>query len=231
MDRFERLQRRLPGRLARVGYGREVYLVGNRRLSFALQPSPRNLFPGNYVIDEFPDAVRVRDWSGGGLFSRHAGQQFAQRRAMPRRPFLSAIELAVDAMSFCHCLIPYEKNTPPTNLRYSSASGQLSVFYPMRLVGVSAQPGLAVGFVLRVVPVEPDDSAFALEGQDVRGDAVQEPAVVADDDGASGEVLQRLFERAHRVHVQVVGGFVEQQRVRARFQRLRQMDPVAFAAG
>src|SRR6266508_3858510 len=61
----------------------------------------------------------------------------------------------------------------------------------MRLIGVSAQPGLAVGFVLRVVPVEPDDSAFALEGQDVRGDAVQEPAVVADDDGASGEVEPR----------------------------------------
>src|SRR5215813_5501288 len=114
MARYERLQRRLPGRLARVGYGREVCLVGNRRLSFALQPSPRYLFPGNDVIDEFPDAVRVRDGPGGGLFSRHAGKQFAQRRAMPRRPFLSVFELAVDAMGFCHCLIPYEKNTPPT---------------------------------------------------------------------------------------------------------------------
>src|SRR5262245_34161364 len=103
MARFERLQRRLPCRLARVVYGREIYLVGNRRLSFALQPSPCNLFPGNYVIDEFPDAVRVRDWFGGGLFSRHPVEQFAQRRAMPRLPFLSAFELAVDAMGFGHC--------------------------------------------------------------------------------------------------------------------------------
>src|SRR5262245_51668942 len=118
--------------------------------------------------------------------------------------------------------------TPP---HFSFVSGQLAVLYPMWLVGVSAQSGLAVGFILRVVPVEPDGSAFALECQDVRGDAVQEPAVVADDDGASGEVLQRLFERAHRVHVQVVGGLVEQKSVRARFQHLRQMDPVAFAAG
>src|SRR5215470_5108757 len=92
-----------------------------------------------------------------------------------------------------------EKIATPTKSKPApnSISGQLPVFYPMRLIGVSAQPGLAVGFVFRVIPVEPDGSAFALECQDVRGDAVQEPAVVADDDGASGEVLQRLFERAH----------------------------------
>src|SRR5215510_9357124 len=103
MAGFERLQRRLPGRLACVVYGWEVYLVGNRRLSFALQSSLRYLFPGNDVIDEFPDAVRVRDGSGGGLFSRHAGEQFAQTGPVPRLPFLSAFKLAVDAMGFGHC--------------------------------------------------------------------------------------------------------------------------------
>src|SRR5262245_14853163 len=99
------------------------------------------------------------------------------------------------------------KNTlqSKTALRYSSISGQLSVFNPMRLIGVSAQPRPAVGLVLRVVAVEPYDFALALEGQDVRCDAVQEPAVVADDDGGAREVLKRLFERAHRVHIQVVG--------------------------
>jgi hypothetical protein len=30
----------------------------------------------------------------------------------------------------------------------SSASGQLSIFYPMRLIGVSADPRPAIGFVL-----------------------------------------------------------------------------------
>src|SRR6266498_3622573 len=95
MARFERLQCRLPGRLARVGYGREVYLVRNRHLSFAFQPSPRYLFPGNDVIDEFPDAVCIRDGSGSGLFSRHAVERLAQRRAMPRLPLLSAFKLAV----------------------------------------------------------------------------------------------------------------------------------------
>src|SRR5215510_2711928 len=111
MARFERSQRRLPCRLARVGYWREVDLVGNRRLSFAFQSSPRYLFPGNDVIDEFPDAVRVRDWFGGGLFGRHAGEQFAQTGAVPSLPFLSAFELAVDAMGFGHCLILHGNNS------------------------------------------------------------------------------------------------------------------------
>src|SRR5262249_36488603 len=107
MARFERLQRRLPGRLARVGHGREIDFVGNRHLSFAFQPSSRYLFPRDDVIDEFPDAVRVRDGSGGGLFSRHAVEQFAQAGAVPCLPLLSALELAVDAMSFSgHCLVP-----------------------------------------------------------------------------------------------------------------------------
>ena len=61
MARFERSLTRLPCRLARVSYWREVDFVGNLNLPFALQPSPSYLFPGNDVIDEFPDAVRVRD--------------------------------------------------------------------------------------------------------------------------------------------------------------------------
>jgi hypothetical protein len=44
----------------------------------------------------------------------------------------------------------------------------------------------------------------------VSGDAVQEEAVVADDDGAAREVEQRLLKRAQRVDVEVVGRFVEQ---------------------
>jgi diguanylate cyclase (GGDEF)-like protein len=94
-------------------------------------------------------------------------------------------------------------------------------------VTISLGVATAEHVVLRVVPVEEDHPAVALEGQDVRGDAVQEPAVVADDHGAAGEVLQGLFQGAHGVHVQVVGRLVQQQHVgpslsiRARCTRLR----------
>ena len=72
---------------------------------------------------------------------------------------------------------------------------------------------MAIGLVVLIVAFVPDDLAVALEGEDVRGDPIQEPPVVADDDGATGKVEQRLFEGTQRVDVEVVGGLVEQQQV------------------
>src|SRR5690606_14035937 len=102
---------------------------------------------------------------------------------------------------------------------------------PVRLVRFRAQAPAAVGLVALEVALEPDDLAVALEGQDVRGDAVDKPAVVADDHGAAGELQQRLLERPERVDVEVVGRLVEQQQIGARLQHLGEMDPVALAAG
>src|SRR5690606_7178430 len=53
------------------------------------------------------------------------------------------------------------------------------------LVGVRAPAPLQVLGIGVVVAFEPDDLAVPLEGEDVRGDAVEEPAVVADDDAAA----------------------------------------------
>jgi hypothetical protein len=58
--------------------------------------------------------------------------------------------------------------------------------------------------------------AVVLEGEDVRGDAVEEPAIVRDDDRAAGEALEGLLERADGVHVEVVGRLVEQEHVARR---------------
>ena len=93
---------------------------------------------------------------------------------------------------------------------------QLPVLDPVRLIGFGAEPALAIGFVVLVVALEPHHLAVAFERQDVRRDAVEEPAIVADDDGAAGERQQRLFERAQRVDVEVVGRLVEQQQVARR---------------
>ena len=86
----------------------------------------------------------------------------------------------------------------------------------MRLVGVGAQAPMPIGFVVLVVPLEPDDLAVAFEREHVRRDAVEEPAIVADHDRAAGEVQQRLLERTQRVDVEIVRGFVEQQQVARR---------------
>ena len=109
--------------------------------------------------------------------------------------------------------------------------GQFPVSDTMRLIGVFAQALLPIRFVVAVVAFEPDDLAVAFEGQDVGGEPVEEPAVVAADDGAAGEILQPFFQCAQGIHVQIVGRLVEDDEIRALFQHARQMHPIAFAAG
>ena len=101
----------------------------------------------------------------------------------------------------------------------------------MRLIRLQAQSLALVRLVVREVAVEPRHLTVALEGEDVRRDAIEEPAIVADDDGAAREFFQRFFHRPQRVDVQVVGRFVQQDHVRAFFQHLRQMHAIALAAG
>src|SRR6266568_1603539 len=102
---------------------------------------------------------------------------------------------------------------------------------PVRDGGIDAEPPLLVLLVILEIALEPFDVALALERQHVGGDAVEEPAVVADDDRAAGEILERLLERAQGVDIEVVGRLVEEEHIGAGFEHLGEMHPVALAAG
>src|SRR5437867_3974114 len=82
-----------------------------------------------------------------------------------------------------------------------------------------------------VVALEGADATVALEHEQVRRDAIQKPAVMADDGDASREVQERLLERAQRVHVQVICRLVEQEDVAARTEELGEVDAIPLAAG
>src|SRR5215813_1610567 len=69
-----------------------------------------------------------------------------------------------------------------------ASAAELLVLDPVRNGGVDPQSALLVFLVVLKVALEPFDVAVVLEGQDVGGDAVEEPAVVADDHRAAGEV-------------------------------------------
>ena len=96
---------------------------------------------------------------------------------------------------------------------------------------VRAQPAHLVGLVILEIPLEPLHVAVALERQDMRGDPVEEPAVMADDHRATGEIFQCFFERPKRFDVEIVCRLVEQQEVGTRAQHLGEMHAVALAAG
>ena len=61
-----------------------------------------------------------------------------------------------------------------------------------------------------------DHFSHPLAREDVRRDAVEEPAVVRDDHDAAGVLEQRVLERAQRLDVEVVRRLVEEQHVAAR---------------
>src|SRR4051794_23438762 len=108
---------------------------------------------------------------------------------------------------------------------------QLLVGDPMWPVCLSTQASPSVLLICLEIALEPGDLRVTLEGEDVCGDAVEEPAVVRDDHGAAGERKERLLERAERVHVEVVGRLVEQQQVAAAAKQLGEVHAVALAAG
>src|SRR4051795_1463982 len=133
-----------------------------------------------------------------------------------------------------------EDGYPVTGYQLPTATGNwqpatesprhLPISDPMRLRGLGAEALPLVFLVLAVVAVEPVDAALAFEREDVRRDAVEEPAVVRDDDGAAGEGLQRFFQRAHGVDIEIVRRLVEQEDVRALLQYFREVDAISLAA-
>ena len=99
----------------------------------------------------------------------------------------------------------------------------------MRLVGRDAEALFPVFFVFGVIPVIPENLAIPLESKNMRCNAVEEPPVVRDDNGAAGKIHQRFLKRAERVHVEVICRLIEQKHVRPLLQYLCQMDTVAFS--
>ena len=75
-----------------------------------------------------------------------------------------------------------------------SVADERLVAQAVRLVGVDAETLVAVGLVVAEVALPPSGFGLPLEGEHVGGDAVEEPAVVADDHGAAGEGQQRVLE-------------------------------------
>src|SRR5690349_17636565 len=84
--------------------------------------------------------------------------------------------------------------SPTGVLRRQRLPSQFPVRHPVRTLGFRAQATDLVFFIGLEIPLEPFDMAVAFEGEDVGGEAVEEEAVVADDHGAAGEILDRLFQ-------------------------------------
>ncbi len=108
-------------------------------------------------------------------------------------------------------------------------------FLRPELVELAVRHGL-VGELFRLAPFVGGEVAriraqqAAVEFDDARRDAVEERAVVRDDDGG-GPVEQQLLEPLDAVDVEVIGRLVEQQQLRFQRERRRERRTLALAAG
>ena len=89
---------------------------------------------------------------------------------------------------------------------------------------------MPIRFIRRVITVVEEDFAVAFKGQDVRGHAVKEPAIMADHHHATNETLHAIFQGTHGVDVDVIGRFIQQDDIGAFLQHARQMHAIALAA-
>ena len=62
------------------------------------------------------------------------------------------------------------------------------------VVGILTHPLAAITFIGVEVAFAPDDLAVAFKRQDVRGQAVEEPAIVRRHHDSTGEIFDRLLE-------------------------------------
>lgn len=112
-----------------------------------------------------------------------------------------------------------------------SLSGQLAELQAVRLIRVLTEALLAIFLVFRIVPVKEHNRRIAFKRHNVRSDAIEEPAVVADDQYAAREIFQTVFKGTHGVYVNIVRRFVKQDDVGTGFEHPGGVYAVPFAAG
>ena len=116
-----------------------------------------------------------------------------------------------------------------------SVARQLAVRHAVRVRGGLAQAGHLILFVRLEVAFEPVPVVGCLLSplprEDVGSDAVEEPTVVGDDDGAAGECQEGIFQRAESLDVKVVGRLIQQEQIATLLEGESQVQTVALTAG
>jgi len=90
-------------------------------------------------------------------------------------------------------------------------------------IGIVSSIGIAAGIF--------GPAAVAFRHDHAGHQAVEEIAIMADQDHRTRIIADNVFENVERLHVEIVGRLVEHQQIRGPRQCLRQHQPAALAAG
>ena len=98
---------------------------------------------------------------------------------------------------------------------------QLLIPDPVGLI--VSQSLLLIFFVFTEATLEPVHLRVAFKGENMCAYPVEEPAIVGYDYSTAREIFQGFFERAQRIHVEVVGRFIQEKQVSTLLQCDREM--------
>src|ERR1700704_6902618 len=99
--------------------------------------------------------------------------------------------------------------------------------YALLLLGVSTLFAPKVVFVVTRINLNFPSTDF----EDTRGQLVDEVSVVGNEDDGAGVIRKRVEQHIFRAQVEVIGGFVEQQKVRWMQQQAQQGIATTLASG
>ena len=101
----------------------------------------------------------------------------------------------------------------------------------MGLIRRNSKTTLSIGLVLGIVSFERDNAALTFKGQNMGGDAIEEPPVMADHHHGARKVFEGLLQRPQGIHIQVICGLVQKKDVRSFLEHSCEVDAVSLSPG
>ncbi len=102
---------------------------------------------------------------------------------------------------------------------------------PVGLIRRSSKTTSSVRLVFGVGSFEPDDGTIAFKRQNMGGDPIEEPAVMADHNDRSRKIFEGLFKGPKGVHIQIIRRLIQKKDIGSFLEHSCQVDTVSLSSG
>src|SRR5450755_1255198 len=211
----------------RLGHGRRVreQRVDQRSLAGAVAAHERDFFSAYYARREAGNDLRVsvglrQSFNFENVFAGGALLLELQVGALDVGPREFGDLQALDFLA------------PRLHLAGTRSSGEagnelvqlVDLLLALRILPFDLRSNLRLGYDHVVIGAGVSDDGLVIDVGDVGADSVKEMAIVGDHDQHAFILVQEILQPVDGIEIEVVGGFVEQQRLRMSEQSLRQED-------
>ena len=98
----------------------------------------------------------------------------------------------------------------------------------MRNDTIDAQTPFFIFFVIGEVSLKPFNMTLAFIGENMGCDAIEEEAIMRDNNCATRKIHQSLFKRAQCIDIKIIGWLVKQQNIGTALKHFSKMHAITF---